>query len=476
MKSAFHISLCVVLSAVTFSPDPVSGLDTVQAQAEAVASAVNPADKAGRQRRLQWNLDTLVGDYEQHGHHDAKWDSSARVALETFARMRVTGTADEKLISDLGLAAKSAVTNGCDDPMIKYLYARFVPLPQNHTSQDHAELYRSAAEAMSQSERPPIRKFYAALRAAESFNLGSASTLSEVHKWRGEAKRFLIAVANDKETPAGEVYDAWDALLQSTPKNKVDHDDLYLALDPLVFKNWPSDPSLLLLKGQFYTDYAWEARGSGFANAVSNQGWQLFATRLEIAEAALNKAWKLNPQDARIARQMITVELCQGQGRPRMEQWFQRAMSLDPNYYDACYAKLHYLQPKWYGSSEDMLEFGGECVNSSKWGGHIPLILLDAHELISAPLDREARSKYFRRPEVWADLKQAFDKFFRFNPQETGWHHNYALYAYRAQQWVELNRELQLLGPVNYDYFGGKAEFDKIVQAAKEHSVTPKSP
>ena len=96
--------------------------------------------------------------------------------------------------------------------------------------------------------------------------------------------------------------------------------------------------------------------------------------------------------------------------------------------------------------------------------------------MISQSLGREARRDYFRRPEVWTDLKQSFDKFFRLNPEETGWHHNYALYAYRAQQWVELNRELALLGSVNYDYFGGKAEFEKIVQAANEHSEARKSP
>ncbi|HLH53341.1 MAG TPA: hypothetical protein VKY92_06970 [Verrucomicrobiae bacterium] len=475
MKSAFHTVPLIILIAVAFNPGPVSGADTAQPKAPVVALA-NPATEAARQRRLQWNIDTLVGDYDQHGHHDPKWDSSTKLALQAFARIRAGDTADEKLMSELASATRSAVTNGCDDPMLKYLYARFVSLPQDHTSQDHAELYRSTAEAMSQSERHPIRKFYAALRAAESFDMGSASTLSQVHKWRGEAKRFLIEVVRASDTPPGEVYDAWEGLLQATKKNKAEHDDAYLALDPLVFRNWSSDPFLLLLKGQFYTDYAWEARGSGFAKSVSNQGWQLFTERLEIAEAALTKAWKLNPQDPRIARQMITVELGQGQGRSRMEQWFQRAMLLDTNYYDACYAKLNYLQPKWYGSTEDMLEFAGECVNSPKWGGHVPLILLDAHELISASLDREARANYFRRPEVWADLKQAFDKFFVLNPHETGWHHNYAWYAYSAQQWVDLNRELQLLGPVNYNYFGGRAEFDKIVQAAKEHSVAPKSP
>jgi hypothetical protein len=105
--------------------------------------------------------------------------------------------------------------------------------------------------------------------------MGSAVTLAEVHKWRGESKRFLIEVATDRDTPVGEIYDAWDSLLQLTARNKDEHDDAFLDLDPLISKNWPSDPGLLLLKGQFYTDYAWEARGSGYADSVSDRGWGL---------------------------------------------------------------------------------------------------------------------------------------------------------------------------------------------------------
>ena len=30
-----------------------------------------------------------------------------------------------------------------------------------------------------------------------------------------------------------------------------------------------------------------------------------------------------------------------------MELWFQRAMELNPNDYDACNYKLLYLEPKW---------------------------------------------------------------------------------------------------------------------------------
>jgi hypothetical protein len=70
---------------------------------------------------------------------------------------------------------------------------------------------------------------------------------------------------------------------------------------------------------------------------------------------------------------------------------------------------------------------------------------------------------------VWKDINAAFDKFFTLNPQETGWRHNYALYAYKAEQWKVLNSQIPLLGEINYEYFGGKDEYDKMVRLAKEH-------
>ena len=151
-------------------------------------------------------------------------------------------------------------------------------------------------------------------------------------------------------------------------------------------------------------------------------------------------------------------------------------MALNTNYYDACWAKLYYLQPKWYGSHDQMLEFAAECLNSEKWGGHVPLIVLDAHDQIAGTLGPDARADYWMRAEVWTDIHQAFEKFFRLNPDAKGWHHNYALYAYRAQQWDELNKQIALLGPVNYDYFGGKEKFDEMARQARDHAVKTRSP
>jgi hypothetical protein len=118
-----------------------------------------------------------------------------------------------------------------------------------------------------------------------------------------------------------------------------------------------------------------------------------------------------------------------------------------------------------------MLEFGRECVQSEKWGAHVPLILLDAHISIQRQyIDASQKDDYWKQPEVWADIKSAFDRFFELNPDAVSWYHNYAWYAYHAEQWDTLNEIIPKLGPINYNFFGGKDEFDKMVQLAKQHA------
>jgi hypothetical protein len=109
-------------------------------------------------------------------------------------------------------------------------------------------------------------------------------------------------------------------------------------------------------------------------------------------------------------------------------------------------------------------------VNSKTWGGQVPLILIDAHEAASKYLAESERAEYWKRPEVWPDIQAAFEKFFQVNPDATGWYYNYTWYANLCEQWDKLNELLPRLGPVNYEYFGGREAFDKMVKRAKEHA------
>jgi hypothetical protein len=109
---------------------------------------------------------------------------------------------------------------------------------------------------------------------------------------------------------------------------------------------------------------------------------------------------------------------------------------------------------------------------NTNWGGHVPLILMDAHREYQMYLpDSDEKNNYWKQPDVWPDLKSAFDRFFELNPDAAGWHYNYAWYAYACGQWNDFLHQTTLLGSItNYDYFGGKKSFDDMLETARENS------
>ncbi len=172
---------------------------------------------------------------------------------------------------------------------------------------------------------------------------------------------------------------------------------------------------------------------------------------------------------------MIRVAEGRQKSRDEMDLWFSRAMTINPDCYEACEDKLHYLYPQWYGSRDDMIAFGKQCVSSTNWGGNVPLILSDAHREYWLYLDdAEMQTNYWKQDDVWPDIKASFDRFFELNPKAVGYYHNYAWFAYHCEQWKTLNDLIPKLGPINYEYFGGKAEFDKMVNLARQNSGTQK--
>jgi hypothetical protein len=426
--------------------------------------------------RLDWNLKTLVDAYQKAGYTNPKWDDSAKRALTELARIRSqTTTSNETWVLIISNNCAAAVDAGCDDPMIRYLYLRYCTSGSG-SKKAIADAYCKAAQDLEKSSYPNIRKYYACERAAQALAsaFGYGTNMPPEYKrmgiWGNSATNLLNALS-DRTIPPEEFYDASHEMLEEYKGSKKQYSDMYHCMEDRFPNDWKTDTSILLLKGEAYIQMGWHARGGSYADKVTSEGWKLFGERLAVAESALTKAWQLNTNDPRIAVTMMKLELGQGQGRDRMELWFQRAMALDPNDYDACNSKLWYLEPKWYGSVNDMLAFGRECVQNKKWGGHVPLILLDAHVAIHQEFtEASGKTNYWKQPAVWLDLKSAFERFFELNPDAIGWYHNYARYAYQAGDWAAFNKLIPKLGPINYDFFGGKNEFEKMLAMAKERA------
>jgi len=170
-----------------------------------------------------------------------------------------------------------------------------------------------------------------------------------------------------------------------------------------------------------------------------------------------------NPQTAYL---MMRVELGQGQGLSRMELWFNRAMSLQPNYYDAAKLMSFYLEPRWYGSEEKSLAFARSCVASDKWKGQVPLVLAELHHAL-ASYTYSNTPAYWQQPQVWTDVKYSYEKLLQSGADPTGWRHSYAMDAYNCGQYPAFLEQVKLFTEgTNYAYFGGAEKFQEMLRTA----------
>jgi len=285
---------------------------------------------------------------------------------------------------------------------------------------------------------------------------------AEVVELLDESLEQLMRVLADPTSPAGEVNPMIDRLLSALVTDKTAHQEAFARIEPLLVQNWPNDPNVLLTRGWVHIDLAWFARGSGMSSTVTSVGLKQFESEIAKAEVCLTDSWINGPLN-RTARHMMRVELAQGEGRERMELWFGRALELNPTDYDTCVEKLWYLMPRWHGEHADLLKFGRECVVHPTWKGEVPLTLMRAHEYVAGDLPKSRRGAYWQDPKVWAEVKQSYERFFEINPRDIGWRHNYAKAAWRSHAWKDLNQQVRLLGEINYTYFGGREEFDRMV-------------
>ena len=414
-----------------------------------------------------WQQSTVADAYERIGRRNPKWDAFAEKALHAYLADDNSGRWEQLIATN----AAAAIDAGSDDPLVRYVHARRPLNPKQLSARERADAYAIAAEAMDASKYHSYWKYFAAIRAS-TWNRNAAGTNAspEADRFFSMATNHLSTALADSSVPSKEFYNAGLDLLRNVRKR--DCEATWIWFERTYGKRAESDPTFWLLKGTTYTDFAWQARGSGVASTVTEEHWKKFSEQLSIAKRSLEKAWNLNSNDARIPTAMITVVLGMGTGRSTMELWFRRAMAIDPANEQACLNKLYYLEPKWYGSASDMLAFGRECAASDKWGGKVPLVLVAAHEGLTTYLEGEARANYWKQAEVWKDVHAAYTAFLAKNGNDLEQRQHYARYAYRSGQWDEFKKQIAQVQVINYQIFGGRRAFNQMLREANENSDT----
>ena len=100
----------------------------------------------------------------------------------------------------------------------------------------------------------------------------------------------------------------------------------------------------VLLDGEYFTEMAWAARGSDYANTVSDSQFHTFDDRLVQARKILEDAYAKYPNEP-VFRAANSGRRGGSMDRATMELWFQRAVKNHSDFFKGYAAKEWYLQP-----------------------------------------------------------------------------------------------------------------------------------
>ena len=475
-RLSFLISCLVLCGCSKNTPEgsaevaEVSAPDTIPFEERANLARTAPPPE--RKTREEFFAEIYIPAYEKVGLKDAKWDKEARAYLSLLSTNAGHGISDPDKVRELRDAVDKT---GCEDPLVRYmiLRQRYDAHVANSTV---TNLWVQAAEGLEKSDYHPYWKFFARYRAALAMRAVVRETKTktqsqEIQEMFNQCYQRSMALLQDHSLPTEVMYQIVDEYYLSDIKRKDYAKWVIENIEPLMVSGWGDTAPVWYAIGEFHIAHAWNERGTGWSDSVSQDGWKAMAEHLHAARVALEKSWSIKPlEKAGVA--MLTVELGDSKNRQAMETWFNRVMWMNPASYDACERKMYWLQPKWHGSVAEMIGFGRECLTNTAWRGNVPLILYQSHRLLATWYEQSKQGKmqdYWLLPNVWPDVKASFERYFEVNPLNTGWRHDYAKAAYDCRAWEDLRLQIPLLGQINYEFFGGKEAYEKMLLDAEKN-------
>jgi Domain of unknown function (DUF4034) len=178
----------------------------------------------------------------------------------------------------------------------------------------------------------------------------------------------------------------------------------------------PKSPFAKIGLSLAYVDYAWFARGSGWANSVTEQGWRDMRARLERAKDYLNSDPDTFSRCPSAFSAMSNVGLGTSMEKSDYMALLGRAHKLWPTYVSIDGSACTYLLPRWFGQEGEWVRYaesrakavGG--VDGDVWYTRMVMAVESYYKNI-----------FKEEKEVsWARIKSGFEKMCADNPDSVG--------------------------------------------------------
>lgn len=374
-----------------------------------------------RKRAREFRLRQYLENYRKHGRHDVPWDDDAAKLIEAWIAVNYGGPTN--LPSPTAIAEKLIAIPDCKDPLILTAAAAVTP-----DVQERIRRFDRALAAYTGSAYGAYPRFFTAVQLAN--DLGSkAPRTPELDVIALE--QFKLGFEDGSSTPGDEeeianiLIEDWGFRFFNRNNSAV----IEIVLGHPEYK-WLG----LTLQGAMEIDEAWKARGGGWANTVTPEGWKGFEDHLAKARAALTQAWKLHPQRPLAPCLMITVAMGDSDA-DEMRIWFDRTVEGQIDLQSAWNRMQTGLLPRWHGSHTALLTLGVRAVDTGRFDTDVPRQLFECIKMIEGDLELAPGEHIYGRPDVWPHLKRMYEGYLAEPSQaqfKHGWHSTYAALAYLA--------------------------------------------
>jgi hypothetical protein len=214
-----------------------------------------------------------------------------------------------------------------------------------------------------------------------------------------------------------------------------------------------------------YIGYAWDARGDGYSDSVSDSGWKLFSGRISKAKLILDQASMLKTKCPEWYLVMEQVAQGQSWDLSQLNGLLNQAVAFEPDYqyYYRVYAYL--LQPKWFGQEGDAARFAEDTANKTGGDSGDILYFQITNKVLCAC--NESEFGHFS----WPRLQKGFAALEKeYGPSLIN-ENAFALMATKSSDWVAADPAFKQIGDSwNQDLWRTQDWFKQMRDAAAQYA------
>jgi len=409
------------------------------ARKPAVWTAKSKTWKDVQNEERAFRVRQYVEGYQLRGERNPECDLLAQQFLTNWIGYNYGGTMDTNLPSLAVLSDRLANDPACQDPLVLTIAAvNGVELHESIRRLERAE------KGFENSKHLGYPKFFATVMLADKLIQDKIDRLPVLD---AQALQDLKAAFADGSILPGDQADIGRILEEGWG-----HEFYTRNGEPVyaMIQNQGNDYRwlALTLQGENEINAAWRARGSGYANEVSEAGWQGFRDHLAAARTCLTEAWQLHPELPLAPCRMMRVSLGDSD-IGEMRKWFDRTTSAQIDYPEAWSEMRWGLRPRWNGDLDSMLAFGVTALKTRRFDTDVPRIFMDSVADVEEESGVAPGQHLYDREDIWPNIQELYDGYIAEpsldNYTRDGWRSAYAVVASLAGKDEVARKQMEAL-------------------------------